>query len=109
MDRTLNEWLNGLSDEERKAIVDIMFRIIKASQMDTIAELKVEWKKTLPAILQASGEMEEESRNYLIRIMRLLMKSGSSNIRNFLRETEGIENTSIHGESGRNNSQELVK
>ena len=109
MDRTLNEWLNGLSDEERKAIVDIMFRIIKASQMDTIAELKVEWKKTLPAILQASGEMEEESRKYLIRIMRLLMKSGSSNIRNFLRETEGIENTSIHGESGRNNSQELVK
>ncbi len=58
-DRVMDAWLESCSDEEKRAVVDMLFKTLEASGADKLPEIMADWKTTLPLMLAAIGEADE--------------------------------------------------
>lgn len=81
MNQTLNQWIGAMEDSVRKELVDTIFGIISATELDTTLELSEEWKKAAAAILGARKEIDEETRKFLKETFRQLVRMGAHNLR----------------------------
>ena len=80
MNKTLNSWLASLSDEEREQFVDILYRIISDAGIGSLRELSEESGKKMAAILQATKEVDSESRKYLLQTVKALAVASLKNL-----------------------------
>lgn len=85
-DRTLTDWLSGLSDPERERFVDILFGILGAGGAETFAQLREGWQKNVPAMLSAVHGTNPEMRRFEFRTLAAL---GGIMLRN-LRSLRGL-------------------
>ena len=80
MNKTLNSWLASLSDEEREQFVDTLYRIISDAGIGSLRELSEESGKKMAAILQATKEVDSESRKYLLQTVKALAVASLKNL-----------------------------
>lgn len=76
MSETLQKWLGGLSDDERKTFVASVFDTIEASGAATLAELNKNRLVSYNAILKAAAQFSPERRNEIFKILKNLAKTG---------------------------------
>lgn len=81
MNQTLNQWFGEMEDSARKELVDTIFGIISATELETTLELSEEWKKMVSAIIGARKELDEETRKFLKETFRQLVRMGAHNFR----------------------------
>ena len=74
-DQGLNDWVTGLSSDEREHFIETLFSIFKASGEPTFASLWANWTETVPKMFSALADMGGEDREMLGRVISALMRS----------------------------------
>jgi hypothetical protein len=72
--KTLNEWLSTLTEEKRKAMIDVLFRVLENTQTDNFYELSEEWHKNAVSILSAIKNIDPETKKFVFKTVSELAK-----------------------------------
>lgn len=77
IDRTLNEWILSMDDENIRAFVDTLFSVIEASEADNLIDFAADWKKSMSNVMAAMKEVDEPTREIIKKIIRSLFEIAS--------------------------------
>lgn len=80
MDETLHAWLQNASTEQRRRFVDAMFEIINATHAETIAEMSNEKFRAALSMLQATRDMDPETRRMFNHLIGEFLRLGAGNV-----------------------------
>lgn len=70
IDRLLNNWIQNISDEDRKHFVDMLYEIITQNDIKTITEFKLNWKNIAALILVGIKGMTKDTRKVVTLMVR---------------------------------------
>ncbi|MEG1847194.1 MAG: DUF2974 domain-containing protein [Lachnospiraceae bacterium] len=85
--QTLNQWIASMTEDARKELVDIIFGILEASDLDTTSAFTEEWRSALTAIINAGKGIDEETGILLKETFRQLIHMGRENLKAQLHTT----------------------
>jgi len=86
---TLNEWLSMLTDEKRKAMIDVLFKVLEKTQTNNFYELSEEWRKNAASMLSAIKNIDPETKKFVFKTISELAKLS---VKNLLRSTKNSAN-----------------
>lgn len=81
MDNTLNEWILSLNEQQLRTFVDTMYQVITASQAKNLIDFTAEWKRSMNGIIGALKEVDEETKQILIEMVKSLFEIARENKR----------------------------
>ncbi len=84
IDRTLKEWLDGMTMLEREQFVENLFEALSATNAKTLTDLNTDRKK----LRKAWNGLDPESRSALFKCAKMLLLKGSANRSSAMREKE---------------------
>ncbi|MBQ8596813.1 MAG: DUF2974 domain-containing protein [Lachnospiraceae bacterium] len=73
-DRTLNEWILSLTEEEAHSFIDTFYDVVTASQVNSIFEFGADWKKCITGMIEAAKEVDEDTRKVIQKILKSLFE-----------------------------------
>lgn len=79
MDNTLNEWILSLNEEQLHTFVDTLYQVITASQADNLIDFTAEWKKSMNGVIAALKEVDQETKNILVKMVKSLFEIARTN------------------------------
>lgn len=79
MDNTLNEWILSLNEQQLRTFVDTMYQVITASQARNLIDFTAEWKRSMNGIIGALKEVDEETKQILIQVVKSLFEIAREN------------------------------
>lgn len=80
MDETLHAWLQNASPEQRRRFVDAMFEILNATHAETIAEMSNEKFRSALSMIQATRDMDPETRRMFNHLIGEFLRLGAGNV-----------------------------
>ncbi len=83
-DRTVNDWLQGLSKEERERFIDTLFSLTENVNAITLAELNANGKENYSLILNSLVNLDEDSKKFVFRVIKDLIKQQFVNFPDYL-------------------------
>ena len=81
-DRTLDDWMAQVSQEERERFVDALYEILTVTKAASFHQLRTDWQTQLPTMMRAAGNLDQDTRSLLLRTLRELGSVGWRNARN---------------------------
>ena len=84
--KTIETWVYGMSLEERRETVDLIFTLLEDAGMENISEFSSEQFLGIPELLHAYGELTAGEKHMLHETIGGLVKSGASSITKELQE-----------------------
>lgn len=81
MDQTLNEWILSLDQAQMHIFVDTLYRVVQASETDNLIDFTAHWFQSIHKIGKAIGEVDEETAEVVIQIMRALFEMVSLHVK----------------------------
>jgi len=92
MDRTINEWILSLTEEQIHAFIEVLFSVLEASDTDNLIDFTADLKKSMSGVLAAIKEIDEESRQVIGDIIRALFEMASERMKQEIqyRTEEGL-------------------
>lgn len=72
MDQAINEWILSLDQEQMHVFVDTLYRVVQASEADNLIDLSAHWFHSIQRIGRAMSEVDEETADVVMQIMRAL-------------------------------------
>ena len=84
MDRSLNAWAKEMDVSQREQLFDILYRVLMATNAEKVTELSEGWLKNAVVILRSFNNIDEESRQFVFRMLSLLLQSARDNVSLFL-------------------------
>jgi len=108
MDRTINEWILSLTEEQIHAFIDVLFTVIEASDTDNLIDFTADLKRSMSGVLAAIKEIDEESRKVIGDIIRALFEMASERVKQEIqyRTEEGLLKLSEKAEENKTRYQE---
>jgi len=91
LDRAANQWINGLTDEEKKRFVGLFFGGTSDQARPRLSNILQEFAKAVPGVALAYGMMTKDDRKFMFRVMKRL----ASSVYQTGRESMGLENTAL--------------
>lgn len=85
MDRALNEWILSLDQEQMHTFVDTFYRVVQASETDNLIDFTANWLKSIHKIGAALKEVDSETAEVIVQIMRALFEVVSAHAREQVR------------------------
>ena len=88
VNRTIRDWIGGLSPDEREKFTDLLFGVLDAGDATTFSEITLEWKKNFSAIFAAIRETDPEMKKFISELTKdfgLLLVHNLRGKRKFLR------------------------
>ncbi len=80
MDETLHAWLQNAGPEQRRCFVDAIFEILNATHAETIAEMGNEKFRSALSMLQATRDMDPETRRMFNHLIGEFLRLGAGNV-----------------------------
>ena len=80
MNRTLSEWLSGLSNEQREQFVDALYSVISATGLTSLLELRENWQTELAILLENMKNMDDATKHILQETLRSLIHMSVKNL-----------------------------
>ena len=80
LDKTLKEWLQKLSEEEKRQYIRTLFSLLEATGATRIEELGEEGLKGLLRALRALSELKPVEKSMLLRAALLLIQAGNQTL-----------------------------
>lgn len=91
LDETINAWILSLSQEQMHTFIDTLYQILLASGTDNLIDLSANWKKSAQKIGAAVKEVDEETSQVIIKILRALFEILSENAKERVRNRTELE------------------
>lgn len=79
MNRTLNDWLSDLSNEQREQFVDALYSVISTTNLSSLMELRDNWQPELSALVENMKTMDDTTKRILNEAIKLLMRMAVKN------------------------------
>lgn len=70
--KTLNQWLNNISDDKRKLFVDSLFDVLSSTNVNSFSQLANDWKTNLPIILESLKNLDPEIKSIILQLLKEL-------------------------------------
>lgn len=80
LDNTISSWLNKHSNVERRKIIEGVFEVFKASNIDSILDIKENKIRSLIDIIKSSYNMDSETKAIIHASIKLFVKELSNDI-----------------------------
>ena len=93
MKRIIEAWVYGMNLEERKDFVDSVFNLLEDSGLESLSEIAAEQFRSIPELLHAYRNLNQEEKQKLHETMGSLLKFGASFISGELQEKIGRRKT----------------
>ena len=78
--KTLNEWLNSLSDENRKLFIDALFQLLDKTEYKSVHELSESWQKGAASMLSMIKSSDPEIKRFIRKTMNELAHLSVKNL-----------------------------
>ena len=75
VDESINEWIAGMTHEEREEFVDTLFAMLKAGGEDSFAKLLDNWTTSIPRMVAYVAILDSSKRKMMSRVLRALVAS----------------------------------
>ena len=70
VNRTIRDWIDGLSNEDREKFTDLLFGVLDAGDAKTFSEITLEWKKNFSAIFTAIRDTDPEMKKFIGELIK---------------------------------------
>lgn len=84
--KTIESWVYGMSPEERRETVDVIFTLLEDAGMENVSEFSTEQFLGIPELLHAYGDLSGEEKHMLHETIGGLVRSGASSLTKELQE-----------------------
>lgn len=101
VDQTLNEWILSLDQAQMHIFVDTLYGVVQASETDNLIDFTAHWFQSLQKIGKAIGEVDEETAEVMIQIMRALFEMVSVHAREQAQSKRGIRKSKRQNQKSR--------
>ena len=91
LDRTLNQWIRSLSQEDRERFVDGLYDLIEENGIKSFTEIRDDWRKNIPALVHSVTHMDEDTKEFMQRSLKELAAMSFQNIAGIFRGKRGEE------------------
>ncbi|MDO4460159.1 MAG: DUF2974 domain-containing protein [Clostridia bacterium] len=91
---TLNEWISGLTDEEKRKISVEFFGVLERTGVSTLNEIQNDKIHKIPLIIKEMAALDSETRSFFMKILGELFAKGAKNFSDMLTPDRAIEKTS---------------
>lgn len=75
IDKTLTEWLEKTTNEQRKIVIDSVFELFYSTEASTFSEMSKNMSTNLPIILKKYGEIEKEDKKMITNTITSIVSS----------------------------------
>lgn len=82
-DRTLTDWLNRISEEDRERFVDSLYSVLNANQLTSLDDFRNDWQTAIPASIYAAAHLDGDTKKFLLRTLKDLAALSIRNISPF--------------------------
>lgn len=72
MDQAINDWILSLDQAQMHIFVDTLYRVVQASETDNLIDFTAHWFHSVQKIGKAISEVDEETADVIMQIMRAL-------------------------------------
>lgn len=79
-DETVHAWLEGIDLEERRFLVNTLYRIVASAQQELLTDLVSEWKDSADRMLKAARGLTAEEKKGVKRMLRSLFATGANEV-----------------------------
>ena len=79
-DETLHTWLSTMDANDRRTLVQTVYRVVDASQAELVTDLAEDWRDTAAKALEAIREIDPEMRKNVGVMLRSLFSTGASEV-----------------------------
>jgi hypothetical protein len=77
-DETLHAWLAGMDIPSRRLLVDTLYQVVGAAQMDTVSGLVEDWRDSSMKMLEALRELDPQVRKSVRGMLVKLFSTGAA-------------------------------
>ena len=91
MDKSLNQWIMSLSQEQMHTFVDTFYQIALASETDNLIDFTANWFQSIHKIGAALKEIDQQTRRMMIQIMKSLFEIASCNVRERMKSRSELQ------------------
>lgn len=77
--RTLSDWLAGLTNEQREQFVDALYSVISASDFTSFTDFCDNWQSELASLIENMKNMDESAKEILRETLRTLRRMAIKN------------------------------
>ena len=81
LDKSLSGWISKISEEDRERLVDALYKAVSAEEADRIFDVEHIRYKNIKAIIEQTGNLEPDTRKFLLDSIRDLIKFSIKMIR----------------------------
>jgi len=78
-DRTLKDWLNRISEEDRERFVDSLYSVLNTNELATLDDFRTDWQKSIPAAFHAASQLDNDTKKFLLHTLKELAAHGIKN------------------------------
>lgn len=71
-DRTLKDWLNRISEEDRERFVDSLYSVLNTNELATLEDFRTDWQKNIPAAFHAASQLDNDTKKFLLHTLKEL-------------------------------------
>lgn len=87
VEKILREWVEGVDLEQRRQFVQFVFDAIRTSGANTLEELSLGKLRNFSTIIQAAFSMERDRRDAFMKVLSVLLKSGTETLTDEIKKT----------------------
>lgn len=88
IDKTLKEWLNSISREQREKFWVTMFDILSSTNEETLSQINKNWFVNYKTILSTYKNLDEESKTIVNQTIKALFNIAKQNIKTNKKESQ---------------------
>ncbi|QQO08473.1 Mbeg1-like protein [Breznakiella homolactica] len=94
MDQTLNEWISGLTSEQRRQFAETIYTVLISTSAETIPQFTSSWYKHASDMVKALKEIDKPTRDAAYKAVGALFKAAQENMGTLLaKDREKTGNT----------------
>lgn len=79
-DETMNEWLAQMDLEERRLLVDTLYRVVDAADAELVTDLSDDWLTSIGKMLEAIRSLTPEVKREVVRMVHELFSTGAGEV-----------------------------
>lgn len=80
LDKTIKNWLKGLTPQEREKFIDALFSILEATGVSTFSELSTNWFQRAKTAGEALKNLDSETKTMILKTLKLLVDAAAQTI-----------------------------
>lgn len=80
MDKSLHNWLEAVSDEEREHFVNALYSVLDTGDTQNIKQIGADWQRNIPLMMGRVRNLDEDSRFLIHKMLKTMASSALKSI-----------------------------